>query len=403
MQVLSWKFHHLFFLLLCAIFVIIIIFQKVLHVTVSNKFYPRSGQMDRVKWKRNSHASIVNTTKTRKKILLWNTFFADPYFSVGELREAVFHRTKCPHVCYLTRNKSALTSADAVLVHTYNMDHESQNSSMPHRMNQKQIFVFFIVESPLRSYNGFYKTDFGFTDTFNLTFTYLRSPNTDIYTPLGGIEKKAMPHEGAIPNSKSLARKSKMVAWFISNCNAPSARMDYARQLSRYVQVDVYGRCGNLTCEKGNRTCIKHVRRTYMFYLAFENSFCEDYATEKVFRTLKLTMVPIVYGYANYTELLPPNSYIDVRDYDSPKALAEYLHYLNKNRTNYGEYFSWKKYYNILMESNYRALGFCRLCSILNDERYPYKTRFDPVNDYWNPKYLCLPKDEEKRAVHLSN
>ena len=31
-------------------------------------------------------------------------------------------------------------------------------------------------------------------------------------------------------------------------------------------------------------------------YLAFENSFCTDYVTEKLFRTLNTEIIPIVYG-----------------------------------------------------------------------------------------------------------
>ncbi|KAK2165488.1 hypothetical protein LSH36_49g00036 [Paralvinella palmiformis] len=348
---------------------------------------------------------VSETMKTRDKktILLWNTFFGDPTFSIGMLGSAVFHQTRCLYTCHLTNNRSKLPEADAILVHTYNMAPSRQNSTMPHRINTKQIFVFFIVESPLRSYEGFFETEFTFADIFNLTFTYLRSPNTDIYTPLGGVEKKSVPDEANFIGLDQVLKKSKMVAWFVSNCQAPSARIEYVRRLAQHVDVDVYGKCGNLTCEMGNGSCLNQVKRTYMFYLAFENSFCRDYATEKVFRTLKMDMVPILYGYVDFARILPPKSYIDVRDYESPRKLARHLHELNKNRTKYKEYFDWKKYYNVLMEPDYRAFGFCRLCSILNDKQYNYKKKFDPINDYWNPKELCLSDDEEKRAVHLND
>ena len=48
--------------------------------------------------------------------------------------------------------------------------------------------------------------------------------------------------------------------------------------------------------------------KSYKFYLAFENSWCNDYVTEKLWRTLKTDTVPIVLGGANYsgTQMLLP-------------------------------------------------------------------------------------------------
>ena len=38
----------------------------------------------------------------------------------------------------------------------------------------------------------------------------------------------------------------------------------------------------------------------HMFYMAFENSICDDYATEKFYRSLLYPIVPVVMGGANY-------------------------------------------------------------------------------------------------------
>ncbi|KAK2152925.1 hypothetical protein LSH36_314g00001 [Paralvinella palmiformis] len=339
--------------------------------------------------------------KDMKIILLWNTVFGDPTFGLGQLGTAVFDQTRCPHTCYLTKDRSELSQADAVLVHTFNMASLRHKSGIPPRTNSRQIFVFYIKESPLKSYNGFFQVNFNFSGVFNLTFTYLHSPMTDVYAPLGGIKKKNRSSKFTPISFDDIKKKTKMVAWFVSNCHPPSARMQYAKHLSRYVDVDVFGKCGNLTCLKTNKTCTNYVSKTYMFYLAFENSFCRDYATEKVFRTLQGEMVPIVYGYVNYSDILPPKSYIDVRDYDSPKTLGKFLKELSRNRKKYREYFNWKKHYKIKKRKYYSAVGFCRLCSILHNTGYQYKTNFDPVHDYWNPKKLCLTGKKEKLAVHL--
>ena len=60
------------------------------------------------------------------------------------------------------------------------------------------------------------------------------------------------------------------------------------------------------------------LERDYKFYLAFENSICRDYVTEKFYNPLRFSTVPIVYGGADYeAKGAPPNSYIDVRTFSS--------------------------------------------------------------------------------------
>lgn len=60
------------------------------------------------------------------------------------------------------------------------------------------------------------------------------------------------------------------------------------------------------------------IENNYKFYLAFENSICRDYVTEKLYNSLLFSTVPIVYGGADYDAIgLPPNSYIDVRNFKS--------------------------------------------------------------------------------------
>jgi len=74
------------------------------------------------------------------------------------------------------------------------------------------------------------------------------------------------------------------VAWFVSNCEDQNGRLDYARTLSKYISVDIYGKCGTKNCSRDNETsCFTKLEKDYKFYLAFENSNCKDYITEKFF------------------------------------------------------------------------------------------------------------------------
>ena len=51
------------------------------------------------------------------------------------------------------------------------------------------------------------------------------------------------------------------------------------------MDVDVYGKCGNLSNAELDRVDAEHrLEAAYGFYLALENALCQDYVTEKFFR-----------------------------------------------------------------------------------------------------------------------
>ena len=126
----------------------------------------------------------------------------------------------------------------------------------------------------------------------------------------------------------------------------------------------------------------------YYFYLAFENSRCKDYVTEKFFRGMQVTnivvmvlalawllqgfVIPVVLGGSGYSSIAPPHSYIDVRDYASPQHLAQYMIHLINNRKEYLAYFWWKPHYQVFSDVNPltpHALPTsfpCNLCTYLN-------------------------------------
>nr|VZI23734.1 unnamed protein product [Spirometra erinaceieuropaei] len=76
-------------------------------------------------------------------------------------------------------------------------------------------------------------------------------------------------------------RRKKVVA-LVSNTKPRNRRMQYIEQLAKYIDVDVYGQ-GRRYCPPGRDVCLRQLAIQYKFYLAFENSDCEDYVTEKLF------------------------------------------------------------------------------------------------------------------------
>jgi alpha-1,3-fucosyltransferase len=162
----------------------------------------------------------------------------------------------------------------------------------------------------------------------------------------------------AAPGNGNMAEgKVGLAVQFVSNCRTYSRLEAYVRELRRYVPVDIYGKCGEFKCsgdksdvkesngitrgdksssvktiisnsnKQGAWDCHQQVATKYKFFLAFEDSFCKDFVTEKFFSMFNgdLDMVPVVLGGGNYSAIAPPNSYIDASKFQSPKALAHHL------------------------------------------------------------------------------
>ncbi|XP_077517825.1 glycoprotein 3-alpha-L-fucosyltransferase A-like isoform X3 [Amblyomma americanum] len=176
--------------------------------------------------------------------------------------------------------------------------------------------------------------------------------------------------------------KSKVAAWFVSNCYASNRRLEYARKLQEHIQVDIYGTCGPLECPRHtSEKCYQMVERDYYFYLAFENANCKDYITEKFFNALRHNVVPVVMGASReeYRAAAPHHSYVHVEDFRSPKELAEYLLLLSRNRTLYNEYFQWKGTGEFV-----NTYFWCRLCALLHAPPRPHQRRSEDVYRWWH-------------------
>ena len=73
--------------------------------------------------------------------------------------------------------------------------------------------------------------------------------------------------------------------------------------------------------------------------------------------------IPVVMGSPkeDYTKVAPPHSFIHVDDFKTPRHLAEYLHRLSNNDTDYLNYFKWKNLGYISHSSLW-----CKICDKLH-------------------------------------
>ena len=111
--------------------------------------------------------------------------------------------------------------------------------------------------------------------------------------------------------------------------------------------------------------CRAYLGQQYKFYLAFENSLCLDYVTEKFYYSYQQNMVPVVFGGADYSLFGPPGSYINALDFNSVKDLADYLLFLDKNDDEYIKYFAWRGSYRVKLF--YINDLTCMLCKAMSD------------------------------------
>ena len=192
-----------------------------------------------------------------------------------------FLRDECPtDKCTLTTDVRWITEADAMV---FPYDPGEEVRSWPQRPSH-QIWVLSLLESPLNL-----PSIIGLSNQINWTATYrLDSTIVTPYEKFVPYGERALQKRLPQDLTSRLTGKTKQVAWFVSNCVSGNRRMEYARDLSNYIQLDIYGECGKLKCPKSEPTqCQNLLKSEYKFFLAFENSNCQYYITEKFFNALR--------------------------------------------------------------------------------------------------------------------
>ncbi|XP_041363785.1 alpha-(1,3)-fucosyltransferase 11-like isoform X2 [Gigantopelta aegis] len=281
-------------------------------------------------------------------ILLWWTPNLYPYIAVDKKWIVI----QCGEaVCYSTKRRELLHHEQTRGILFYATD--ISVADLPLRRTEKHEWAVFHEESP---FNLYMLSHSPFMSLFNHTATFRRESDfplttQNIYTAEFLTEKLPIPL--ATKNEAKTKTGLAPILYVQSHCDVPSDRDRYIKELMKYIKIDSYGVCLH------NKDLPEHLQEPaenfekdeflelisiYKFHLAFENAICKDYMTEKLMRPLHIGVVPIYKGSPNAKDWMPNNhSIILVDDFETPKQLAEFIDYLDKNDEEYKKYISFKQ------------------------------------------------------------
>lgn len=228
--------------------------------------------------------------------------------------QKTFIENNCTYYnCYLTNRKNLLNDYrdyDAIL-----FDVENSWDGMLVIREAYQKFIFMASESaahyPLcdEFYDHYYNMTWTYRLDSDIRWSYLNI--VDLKGNLVGPKINMTWRDPMLPTPvevvSKLNKKTKAAAWFVSNCNAESGRQHVANNIGKELKklnltLDIFGWCGKQSCPKDRLDdCLDLLETDYYFYFSFENSFSEDYVTEKILYPLQHYSVPIVFGGANYS------------------------------------------------------------------------------------------------------
>lgn len=318
-----------------------------------------------------------NGTRRPPRILMWTSFYGSWHGMLNNERTLEEVASGCPTKCFITNDRRRLASSDAIVFHVRNLD----MNDLPTRRSESQKWVFWSMEPPPYSvFAGFNYMH----DMFNWTMSYRH--DSDVYEPYAKLVPR---NETKAPKKDHRAlwkSKQKQAVWMVSHCDTDSKREEFVRELKKHIEVDVYGACGDRVCPKSRGSaCYDDFEQTYFYILAFENSVCKDYVTEKFFSALKYDMVPVVFGGANYSQIGPVQSYVDALAFRSPRELAEHLIVLSRNYTAYTSYFEWKERQRVVAWD----ADFCELCSRLHSAHFRETSSYSDMRAWWEHQGRC--------------
>ncbi|XP_048359053.1 alpha-(1,3)-fucosyltransferase 11 [Sphaerodactylus townsendi] len=307
-------------------------------------------------WRRRSGAEAGDGARwASAPIVLWWSGGLFPHFPGPSAR------IWCPGGgrCVSTRERRVRAHRRTRALLFYGTDFRAYEAPLPRLPHQA--WALFHEESPMNNYLLSHRPGIAL---FNLTATFRRGADYPLALQwLPGPAYLRRPPLAPLARKEDARRRGLApVLYLQSHCNVPADRDRYVRQLMQHiqvslmqhVQVDSYGECLNnrelptarlrdtSTATTEDPEFMAFISQ-YKFHLAMENAICHDYMTEKLWRPMHVGAVPVYRGSPSVRDWMPDNhSIILIDDFGSPKELAEYLDFLDRNPDEYVKYLDYK-------------------------------------------------------------
>lgn len=289
--------------------------------------------------------------------------------------------------CFFTINRTYYSHPSTHAFLFYGTDFNVESLPLPRKPAHQ--WALFHEESPKNNYKLFQEAAI---TLFNHTATFSQHSHLALTTQhLESLQAlTSQSHLVPLEQKNRLRKTLAPVVYVQSDCDPPSDRDVYVAELMKHIQVDSYGQClhnKDLPPHLRDSTAMEdesfyQILSQYKFILAFENALCDDYVTEKLWRPLKLGVVPVYYGAPNVRKWLPSNrSAVVVRPEESPEALGRYLRRLDEDDGEYASYLEWKVRRQVSNAALVRELG---------ERRWGVQ---DPAQDNFIDTFECIVCD----------
>lgn len=328
---------------------------------------------------------LIRTDSNTKRILFYNPA---PFQIVRNVMNLTYFDQCKVSNCRMSFDQKDADVSDAVIIDWRTLIYKP-NFTRP----RDQVWIFIQHEVPSLYWGPYPIFYYNMKNTFNWTMTY--SKKSDIYLPYGELRRKGPKEPGHQRGYLEIAKsKTKDAIWVTSHCTTEGNRENYVSTLQKYIGVETLGACGRPWCGKPHDheldNCFSILNSSYRFHLAFENSLCANYITEKFYENYKYDIIQIVRGGKPRERPIDvnKNAYISASDFTNAHALGMYLRELKLNQTRYAEMMAAKDEYLAIPYTELFKRAMCDVCERLHnlDE---YRQTYEDVYHWMQTQESC--------------